>query len=327
MRSFTTKVDPEPPGFTLSYQSKMLFMGSCFAEHIGRFLQEHKFQTEVNPFGVVYNPLALARQAELLIGKEEFTEKDLHKHNGLWFSFMHYTLFSNPDPAQCLRQINAAFQRGKETIDKADTLFLTLGTAYAYSLRTTGEIVSNCHKIPAREFKRRLCTIEEIVLALTGMLEKLESRRKLPRVVLTVSPVRHWKDGAVNNNRSKSTLVLAIAELIRQRPELYYFPAYELFMDELRDYRFYADDMLHPSSLGIACTRELFTDTFIAPADMLLLNKIQKVLKSVLHKPRFPGSSSHKRFVTQVLKSLDDLEHQYSFLDFTKERKELTKNV
>ncbi len=327
MKPFRTPVIPDKPEFSVSFKQDSMFIGSCFSEHIGSFLATNKFPVITNPFGVVYNPLSVARQLELLVHREAFTKDHLKYHNELWFSFMHYSLFSHPDPGKALELINNEFKRAKERIISAGVLFLTFGTAYVYRYRKTGDVVANCHKIPADEFDRELAGVDEIVHTVRHAIDTLMPINPGLKIVLTVSPVRHWKDGAVNNQRSKSTLILAIRELQEQIPGIYYFPAYEIFMDELRDYRFYASDMLHPSEEGLNYIRDLFVSTFLDDRSQVFLSRIRKIMSGIQHRPRHPNTKSHTVFLDDLRRQIKELQETYPSIDLSRELEQVSNNV
>lgn len=323
MPELTTPVKiPEIPA-SISYKTEILFMGSCFAEHIGNRMQELKFRTCLNPFGVIYNPLSMAKNLQHLIGKAEFTEADLSFRDELWFSYSHYTLFSDPDKNRCLENINSKFFLAKEAIRKAELLFITLGTSWVFRLKETGEVVNNCHKLPATRFERFFSDVDQSVEALSAVITDLQHINPDLKIIFSVSPVRHWKDGAIQNQRSKSALHLSIAELQSNFKGIHYFPAYEIFMDELRDYRFYAADKLHPSAAAQEYIWEIFQQSFLTDKTREIAGKVQKILNSVRHRPRFPATKSYKSFIEKTLDTIRKLRDEYPFLDFTAEEEEL----
>jgi hypothetical protein len=327
MLPLITPVVIPKPGFTLDYQSGIIFMGSCFSDYIGGKLEDLKFRVCHNPFGVVYNPLSVAVQIELLLKKDGFEEQDLNFRNELWFSYMHYTLFSNTDRNRCLRRMNQFFSKAKELLASANILFITLGTSYVFQRKDTGEVVSNCHKIPAREFTHRFANSEESVRELKNAIQKLRKLNPQIQVVFTVSPVRHWKEGAVNNLRSKAALILAVQQLEYDLDNVYYFPAYEIFMDELRDYRFYAQDMLHPSEIGIQYLWNRFCETFITSDTKLIVDKVDNVLSALRHRALHADTNAHRNFLRSLTEKMMHLQLEYPFLDLNREIASLRENV
>jgi len=316
MNDFLTQVQIVKPPFEITYRSNLFFIGSCFSDYIGKKMRELQFHVCTNPFGVIYNPLSIASNLELLVEKVCFTEDDLSFYNELWFSYTHYTLFSHPDKETCLRNINASFSEAKEFLFKADLLFITLGTSWIYRLRENGNVVANCHKQPASRFERSLLTVEQSYEALKLCIEKIRNINSDIKFVFTVSPIRHWKDGAIGNQRSKAALILAITELQDRLENIYYFPAYEIFMDELRDYRFYAADMLHPSESAQNYIWERFNESFISHDDMIILRNVEKIISSLEHKPRFPDTGAYRNFKQSVHKKIQELSKKFPFIDF-----------
>ena len=233
--------------FSFSYEDRVVMMGSCFAENIGRKLEENKFSVDINPFGTLYNPASVAEGLRMLLRPERFTSGDLFRHEGVYHSFTHHSRFSAPSEEECLDHINSRLSQSSDFLRKATRLVITLGTAFVYRLKSDGRIVSNCHKLPEKMFDRQRLSTQEIVEDWKPLLLALWEQNPALKILFTVSPIRHWKDGAHENQLSKATLLLATDALQKDYPgRIAYFPAYEILMDELRDYRFYADDMLHP---------------------------------------------------------------------------------
>ena len=244
--------------FSFSYEDLVVMMGSCFAENIGRKLEENKFSVDINPFGTLYNPASVAEGLRMLLRPEYFTPGDLFQHEGIYHSFTHHSRFSAPSEEECLGHINSRLSESSDFLRKATRLVITLGTAFVYRLKSDGRIVSNCHKLPEKMFDRQRLSTQEIVEDWKPLLLALWEQNPALKILFTVSPIRHWKDGAHENQLSKATLLLATDALQKDYPgRIAYFPAYEILMDELRDYRFYADDMLHPSPLAISYPQTL----------------------------------------------------------------------
>jgi hypothetical protein len=321
MSEFLTRVDIPVPDFSIDYHSRLLFLGSCFADNIGKKMADLKFNVCLNPFGVIYNPLSIANSIELLLEKESFQKSDLAFYNELWYSYAHYTWFSDVDPEKCLEKINNAFQHARDFIRNAEVVFITLGTSWVFSLKNSGDIIANCHKLPASNFKRSFSTVDNSFRHLKTSIFNLRKINPLVRIVFTVSPIRHFKDGAIENQRSKAALILTIARLQEELSCIYYFPAYEIFMDELRDYRFYAEDMIHPSDASIDYTWKQFAKTFLSKESILLATEIQKLIEGMNHRPMHTNTSAYKRFVASLSQKLETLSEQYPFIDFTAERR------
>lgn len=320
---FHTRV--EIPGFAMKtgYSKKNLFLGSCFTENIGNKMAELKFDVCINPFGIVYNPVSVAGGLRILLEKRQFREEDLIEHDGLWHSFSHHGKFSGTDILLTLERINTEIGQAANYLKNTDFLFITFGTAWIYRYKKTGAAVSNCHKIPASEFERFRLTPAEIVLEYNKIIAEILKINPSVSIVFTVSPIRHWKDGAIENQRSKATLILAIDEIIRKygNEKCHYFPAYEIVMDELRDYRFYAADMIHLSDVAVDHIWEIFQETFIDDSSRETIPRIEKVVKAASHKPFHKNSAAYLQFLDNTLKQIDDLEARFPNLNFVLEKK------
>ncbi|MGL5920224.1 MAG: GSCFA domain-containing protein, partial [Bacteroidales bacterium] len=278
---FRKIVKIEDQSFGIGYENRILSLGSCFADHIGAKLKEAKIPVCSNPFGVLYNPVSVLNALKQLADPAEVTLSDLIEHHGLYHSFAFHSAFSDQSPENALLNMNKALRDGAESFSKRDRLLVTFGTAWIYEYTEENLIVSNCHKLPAKEFNRRRLTVSEITALWAAFLTSFAETHPGAKVVFTVSPIRHWKDGAFENQCSKATLILAVDELCKQFSFCSYFPSYEIFMDELRDYRFYAEDMIYPSAQGIEYVWERFGDTFFSAQtkeDMKEWEKLRKML-------------------------------------------------
>ncbi|MBQ8674488.1 MAG: GSCFA domain-containing protein [Bacteroides sp.] len=305
----------------LSHADRLLLLGSCFTTHIGTRLQEGKFACDVNPYGVLYNPLSLSAALREINCGEPYTAERLYFHQDCWHSPMHHGDFSSPDPAVTLARINGRLQAAHLQLQEATLLMLTLGTAWVYEQRMDGQVVGNCHKRPEADFRRRRLSVEEIVADCTPLLEELSASNPRLKVLFTVSPIRHVRDGLHDNQLSKSTLLLAIDELVHRFPDMVsYFPAYELLMDELRDYRFYADDLVHPSTLAVELVWQRLTEACMTPATREVLAACQEIGKMVAHRPLQPEGEAYKRFLEQILLKIERLNEKCPTLDFQNER-------
>jgi GSCFA family len=319
MDPFRTIAEIQPSRKKIAYSSSLLFMGSCFSDTMGEKLESLKFQVQTNPFGVLFNPASIAENIRILMENKPFTRDRLYFHNGQWISFNHYTGYSHPDPEKCLDRINRNLASSASLLKKAAFLFLTFGTAWVYRFNETGAIVANCHKLPASFFTRSLLDPDEIIRMYNKLLQEIRAFNPELTVVFTLSPVRHWKDGAVNNQKSKSILHFAIDEIAEQNSGIFYFPAYEIFMDELRDYRFYARDMLHPSESGIEYTWERFLETYMDPDTLPLMKEVQSLVKAAYHRPVNPDDPSNKSFLQTSIAAMNYISEMHPFLDFSQE--------
>ena len=310
-----------PSGFLpATHAGRILMMGSCFAENMGKLLIEAKFQLDLNPFGILYNPFSIsAALVEILKGKVYLAE-DLFSYKDLWHSPMHHGSFSASTPEETLLNINTRLQHAHQFVSELDWLMLTFGTAYVYEQKDTGHVVSNCHKLPENRFTRRLLTVEEIVSEYTSLITSLAARNPNLKILFTVSPIRHIRDGMHANQLSKSTLLLAVDRLQQLFPQhVFYFPSYEIVLDELRDYRFYADDMLHPSPLTIRYLWERFSETFFSADTKQIMAEVEDIRRDLAHKPFHPASEAYQRFLGQIVLKIERLIGKYPYLDFQKE--------
>jgi len=327
MDAFRTIVEIPPSAKKITYSSAILFMGSCFSEYIGERLASLKFQVCHNPFGTLFNPASISDNIRILMENKPFPPDRLYLNNGQWISFSHYTGYSHPDKEKCLERINHSIASSSALLKKADYLFLTVGTSWVYRFNETGNIVANCHKLPSSEFTRYLLSPEDIIITFDTLLHNLKEFNANLSVVFTLSPVRHWKDGAISNQKSKSILHYAIDKITEQHPEIQYFPAYEIFMDELRDYRFYAGDMLHPSESGIEYTWNRFIDTYIAADTLPLMKEVQSLVKVAGHRPVNPNNPSYKEFLKSAITAMNRLSSIHPYIDFRPEIEALTKQL
>jgi hypothetical protein len=302
---------PEYP-FKLDHRSSILLTGSCFTENIGRQLERYRFPVCINPFGVTYNPLSVKKGLEVLMHKQAYVEQDLNQHNDLWFSFDHYTGFSSPSPGETLKKINDALNSAKSVLRHSGFLLITWGTSWVYSYKQTGQVVCNCHKIPAKEFTRTPLSPGEIVAAYESLLPGLLEFNPDLKIIYTISPVRHWKDGAHGNQLSKAALLLAGDMLEKKFPDQwYYFPSYEIVMDELRDYRFYAADMLHTSDQTTAYLWERFQQALISESSREINGNLEPILKMLEHRPQNVDSTSHRKMEEQLRAKIQNFRTRY----------------
>ena len=319
---FQTIVDIPDFRWKTGYQSKSMFMGSCFTENIGGIMENLKYPVDINPFGILYNPMSVANGLEILLQKKEFRTEDLVEYNGLWHSFSHHGRFSSVHADEALANINNRIQQSAKFLKEAEFLFITFGTSWIYRQKENGEVVSNCHKIPAREFTRERISVESIVSTYSELLQKLVQLNSKLKVVFTVSPIRHWKDGAIENQRSKATLLLAIDRLIQLFGEekCAYFPSYEIVMDELRDYRFYAEDMLHLTDVAVQHIWEKFEESLIDSKSQMLAKEVGKIMHAVRHRPLNKKSTEFYSFLSSFLKKITELESKHPFLNLRLEK-------
>ncbi|MDR2805544.1 MAG: GSCFA domain-containing protein, partial [Dysgonamonadaceae bacterium] len=263
---------------------KVMMIGSCFAENISERMLRGGFTVDVNPFGIVYNPVSVANGLRDLIIRNVYTESDLFLHEGVYHSFSHHSRFSGEDRRAVLAGMNAAIVRSSEFLRQAQLLIITFGTANIYRLLSTGQVVSNCHKRPAREFAESRLTVEQITDLWNSLIRELQTVNPDLKILFTVSPIRHWKDGATANQLSKAVLLLAVNELIQANASCSYFPAYELLLDDLRDYRFYADDLTHPNAQAVSYIWEKFGEAYFEKSTRDAIRDYEKKYRYVNHR-------------------------------------------
>ncbi len=292
----------------------VLCLGSCFAEAIGRRLAEHCFRTQLNPLGPLYNPSSIAQTLDRLLHGRLWTSRELRTHGGLWFSFDAHAECAADTRPTALRRLNSRIAPVIDLVPRLDVLLLTFGTAWVWELRENGRIVANCHRVPAEHFTRRLLSVDEIVVPWTELLECLYALRPELRVVLTVSPVRHLRDNPHDNTVSKAHLVSAVYRLEKRFPALHYFPAYEIVLDELRDYRFFARDHAHLSAEAEEYVWRRFCQAALSPEGSELLEAVEPLLRAAEHRPRGGGSALH-RFAREQLARLEAVESRFAGTD------------
>lgn len=317
---FRTEVQAPAFDFTIDHENQGLMMGSCFTDNIGLKLQNYKYPVLINPFGVQYNPMSVLKGLKRIRKEAYFSGEDLMQFQGKWLSFYHDTGFSNADAEKTIEEINTSLQNACQVYEKSDYMLITFGTAWVYTFQKSGEIVSNCHKIPAKEFTRRRLTVEEITLSWEKELNTILRERPAMQFVFTVSPVRHWKDGPFENQLSKATLLLAIENLCNVFDQVHYFPAYEIMMDDLRDYRFYSTDLLHPNDVAVAYIWERFKESFFHPNVEYLHKKLEKLRQARNHKIYSLDSSATKQFAQKQLTYIESLEKELPRADFIEEK-------
>jgi hypothetical protein len=293
---FRTEIIIQPSSFKISHASRIAMHGSCFAESIASKLSNAGFSIDVNPFGIAYNPLSLSQNLNRLLDNQQYVSDELFYDNGLYHSFSHHSRFSGIEPAEVLMRINSRFEQSSVFLRTANLLIITFGTAFVYRLQSNGNVVSNCHKLPSKMFTHKRSTVDSIVEEWKNLIMRLQTINPSLRILFTVSPIRHWKDGAHENQLSKSTLLLAVDEILRNQPHCYYFPAYEIVLDDLRDYRFYAEDMLHPSTQAVDYIWEKFIEVWFDNETTSKMREFEKVHQSLSHVPLQPESKAYRQF-------------------------------
>ena len=294
---FRTEIHLPPSAFPVSHSHKIMTMGSCFAENISGCLKQSGFRVDSNPFGILYNPASLAQSLYRLMDRKLFTEDEVFLSDGVYSSFWHHSRFSEENSESFLSEVNTRLQESSAFLREAKLLILTFGTSYVYRLKDSGQVVSNCHKLPADRFLHQRLSPEEITREWQQLIGDLRAFNPELRILFTISPIRHWKDGAHENQLSKSVLLLSADEIIRENAHCcFYFPSYELLLDDLRDYRFYAEDLLHPSDQAIEYIWEKFSACFFSSETQALIKEWESIQRDLNHKPFHPESETYLRF-------------------------------
>lgn len=305
---FHTEINIKPLEQTVVYADALLFLGSCFADEVGVICKGLGFNALVNPFGVLYNPASIAQSVERLDSGRPFTRDDvIAVGERQYCTFNHNTAFWNTSEDMLLQTINQRLGEAHEHFMKSKWLVVSLGTSWVFKHRMSGQIVSNCHKLPAHQFDREFLTVERSSQYLSGIVERHPEKQ----FIFTVSPLRHLKDGMHGSQLSKAVLLLAVNEICRQFANAHYFPAYEIMMDELRDYRFYKEDMVHPTEQAVRYIWERFAEFAINASEKPAMNAAAELRQMLEHKPLFPETEAFKRFELQKERKTAELKKNY----------------
>jgi len=311
---FATKVEIPESSVKITHQDGITALGSCFSENIGEKMKNVFFDIDVNPFGVLYNPASIRNSLHFLQTDKKFTEKDLFFDGALWHSFAHSSLFSDVSAEKCLEKINSQLEKSRLFFTKTRFLFITFGTSWVYEYTENGEIVSNCHKLSGKKFVRYSLSVEQIINDYKELIQSLNAQNSGLQIIFSVSPIRHWKDGAHENNLGKARLLLAINSLQNEFENVSYFPAYELLLDELRDYRYYASDMLHPSETAINYIWERFSEKYFSAETVKIKKELEQLNADLAHRPLHPQSESYQKFLENIEIKKKKLAEKYSFM-------------
>jgi len=311
---FRTQVPISTATKPIDYNCKIILLGSCFAENIGDKFEYYKFQNVVNPFGIIFNPVSIEKHISKVVTATIFTEADVFFYNERWHSFDVHSDLSNESKEELLTSLNSILEQTKKQLQEASQVIITYGTSWVYRNIESNEIVANCHKVPQKEFKKELLSIEAIKESIKQTIQLIRSLNPDSNIIFTISPVRHIKDGFVENQWSKANLISGIHQVLSQSET--YFPSYEIMMDELRDYRFYAEDMLHPNQVAIDYIWERFRETSISKTAFSVMDEVQTIQKSLSHKPFNPKAESHLKFELKLKEKITRLVLKYPFIKF-----------
>jgi hypothetical protein len=319
---FRTQIPIPKSNFPIDYTSKMVSLGSCFVENIGEKFDYFKFKNTVNPFGIIFNPVSIEKIIRKSVTKTLFTEADIFFHNERWHSFDVHSDLSNSNKEILLQNLNQTIELSHHRLKEATHIVITLGTAWVYRNIESDAIVANCHKVPQKQFKKELLSVEAIKQSLENAIALITEINKDAKIIFTISPVRHLKDGFVENQVSKSHLITALYQVLAETvgiPPLGVrglFPSYEIMMDELRDYRFYAEDMIHPNQVAIDYIWQRFSQTWISETAHKTMEEIDNIQKSLAHRPFNPNSEQHQKFLENLNQKMTKLASQYPNIKF-----------
>ncbi len=294
--------------------------GSCFAEHISQRLEAYKYSVLSNPFGILYNPASLNTSFRRIVDRKHYTPKDLVLHDGLYHSMDHHGRFSGINAEEVLQSIHASLDKAHDHLAASKFVFISLGTASVFHYVPRNLIVGNCHKIPQNQFTRRTLSVKECVDEMKSMFQAIREIAPQSHIIWTVSPVRYLREGHIENQRSKATLILAIQEFLKEHPDSAYFPAYEIMMDQLRDYRFYAADMLHPSDAAIDVIWDHFCDVYVDHQERSHHNSIEKITKAMGHRFLHKNQSNISSFEKSQLRLIEEVNAALQDLNFKEEK-------
>lgn len=314
--NFTTKIPIEKYQSPIDYNSKIVSLGSCFAENMGAKFDYFKFQNTTNPFGIIFNPVSIEKLLNRIVNKIEFTQNDIFFHNNLWHCFEVHSELSNPNKEDFLNELNRIVQNSNNLITQATHLIITYGTSWVYRNKSSEKIVANCHKVPQNQFDKEILSTEIIQKSIENSINLIQEVNPNCNFIFTISPVRHIKDGFVENQRSKAHLITALQSSMQNIKSANYFPSYEIMMDELRDYRFYADDMLHPSQTAIDYIWIKFFENYVSETEFATMNQVCEIQRSLKHRPFNPNSESHQKFLKNLQQKIAQLQQQSPFFEF-----------
>ena len=310
-----TRIALTPSDNPIDYQSKLVLLGSCFVENVGAKLDYFKFQQTQNPFGILFHPLAIENLVQRAIEEKTYQQEEIFEQDGIWRCFDAHSDLRSDNPEALLHLLNQCLKDTKKWLETSSHIIITLGTAWVYKYNSSGKTVANCHKVPQKQFTKRLLSVTEIEASLDQMVKLIQKVNPKAQIIFTISPVRHLKDGFIENQRSKAQLITALHQIINGH-NVPYFPSYEIMMDELRDYRFYGTDMVHPNQLAVDYIWERFRSAWISQNAYPVIDEVDAVQKGLLHRPFNPDSEAHQKFKTSLSNKITYLQERYPFMKF-----------
>lgn len=313
--NFTTLIVIPKSSISIDYETKIISIGSCFAENIGEKFDYYKFQNQTNPFGIIFNPVSIEKLVARAVNQKYFTENDLFFHNERWHCFEVHSELSNTNQLYLLENLNNLLDKFILQIQSSTVFIITYGTSWIYRNINSNNVVANCHKIPQNQFTKELLSVETILKSIQNTIFLIQSINQEVKFIFTISPVRHIKDGFFENNVSKAHLFSAIFQVVENK-NFTYFPSYEILTDELRDYRFYGEDLLHPSVIAIKYIWDKFKNSFISSAIFETMDEVQTIQKGLIHRAFNPNSESHQQFLLQLRNKIDVLQISFPNMQF-----------
>lgn len=336
---FRAELPVKPWPEAITYDQKIMLVGSCFTEHMGNYLADRKFNTLQNPNGILFNPMTICNAISSYIDNKLYAKQDIFHLNDMYSSWDYHSRFSNVDDKACLQHMNSAQQSAAIYLQQSNWLVITLGSAFVYTLtveaeknnclagKNVGGIVANCHKAPANWFDRVLLDAKEILTAYEKLVQQLFQYNRQLHIIFTISPVRHLREGLIDNNRSKAVLIQTVHALCEKFDRVHYFPAYEFVIDDLRDYRFYAEDLAHPNYQATQYVWEKFVDMCIDDKSKSSMQEIEKIRAAYLHKPLQPKTQQHQAFLQSYLQKIQFMQRQFPKMDFSREQEYFNNNL
>ena len=313
---FSTKIPISKSVHQIDYNSKILALGSCFAVNIGDKFDYFKFQNTTNPFGILFHPLAIEKLIAFAVSQKKFTQEDIFFHNERWHCFDVHSDLSNPNKDELLENLNAILKFTHQQITESTHFIITYGTSWVYRNIETNAIVANCHKVPQKQFSKEILTLATIEKSIKNTLDLIQKVNLKANIIFTVSPVRHIKDGFVENQRSKAHLITALHSSNFHLPTSSYFPSYEIMMDELRDYRFYVEDMIHPNQVAIDYIWQRFSETNISEESHSIMKDVETIQTGLAHRPFNSNSESHQQFLSKLQDRIAKIQKQFPQIQF-----------
>jgi hypothetical protein len=314
---FSTPIPIATYSHSIDYQSKIVLLGSCFAENMAAKWEYFKFENVSNPFGIIFNPVSIENIIRRAVSNKRFTEQDVFFHNNLWHCFEVHSELSTIDKEEMLQNLNTVLDDFKAQLTAATHIIITYGTAWVYRNKVSNEIVANCHKVPQNQFEKEILSASVIKVSIENTIDLIKKVNPKCNFIFTISPVRHIKDGFVENQRSKAHLITAIHKIINYQLSITnYFPSYEIIMDELRDYRFYADDMLHPSQTAIDYIWIRFFENYVAQSEFSTMQQVCDIQKALAHRPFNPDAEQHKEFAKKIEEKIKQVQVRLQHIKF-----------